>query len=220
MSHLQMLQTAHPLIHISVLLAENRLNQLVRASFAEKPSKHYVLGDFCSPGGQVKPTTPGFNRILVTDHQTLGSEREFQNPENRGRFSDCSLILLQGKQDKPLSPELAFQRVNRVIRSEKVNEVIDDLHKTLRKETAYLIRQLINLQAEVALTRLSPRETEVLGLMVQGYAIPEIGEALSIAGPTVKIHKAKVLEKTGCKNLRQLILTFAPRYLNDEALFK
>lgn len=220
MSHLQMLQNAHPLIQISVLLAENRLNQLVRTSFAEKPSRHYVLGDLCTLNTPLKPCPPGLSRILVTDHHTLGSEYAFQNPENKDRLSHCSLVLLQGKQDKPITPELVFPRVSRVVRSEKVNELIDDLHKTLRKESAYLIRQQINLQAEVALTKLSPRETEVLELMVQGYAIPEISETLSIAGPTVKIHKAKVLEKTGCKNLRQLILTFAPSYLSDECLFK
>ena len=220
MSHVQKLQNALPLVHIVVQLSEHKLAELVRSSFAERPSNYCWLSDGSSVAMRSVPHLQSLRKILVTDQQTLGSEIGKQILEARDSLAHLSLVLLQGKQDKPHPSELAFSRVHRVVRSEKVMDLIEDLHKTVRKETAFLIRQQINAQAETALAKLSPREAEVLELMVQGCAIPEIGQSLSIAGPTVKIHKAKVLEKTGCKNLRQLILTFAPRYLNDESLFK
>lgn len=220
MSNVQKIQNALPLVHIGVQLSEIRLDQLVRASFAERPSKYYLLGDTSAAVFRNVTNIPAFQRILVTDHQTLASDAGMQTLEAKGKLEHVSLVLLQGKQDKPHPSELVFPRIHRVVRPGKVKDVIDHLHKSVKKEAAYLIRQQMNALAEIALAKLSPRETEVLELMVQGCAISEISQSLSIAGPTVKIHKAKVFEKTGCKNLRQLILTFAPRYLNDESLFK
>lgn len=220
MSHVHKLQNALPLVHIGVQLSDSKLDQLVRASFAERPSKYFLISDGSSTGPKTVPNLQAHQRIVVTDHHTLGSDAGMQTLEAKGKLEQVSLVLLQSKQEKPLESELAFSRVQRVVRSEKVMDLIEDIHKAVRKEAAFLVRQQINALAEIALAKLSPRETEVLALMVQGCAISEISQSLSIAGPTVKIHKAKVLEKTGCKNLRQLILTFAPRYLNDESLFK
>jgi DNA-binding NarL/FixJ family response regulator len=220
MSYIQMLRNAHPLTIVSVLLSEDCLNQLVMKSIVENSSKHYTLKDWSSTVSQPKDAPQGASLILVTDYQSLNAQPEFQKLENQKTLSHWGLIVVQNKQDKSQTVELPFPRINKVLRSDRIEDLIDDLHRALRKESALLIRQQWNIQAEAAFGRLSPRETEVLELMVRGYSIAEISDSLEIAGPTVKIHKSKVLEKTGCKNLRQLILVFGPRYLSDERLFK
>ncbi|MDH4396780.1 MAG: LuxR C-terminal-related transcriptional regulator [Limnobacter sp.] len=220
MSYIQMLRNAHPLTNVSVLLSEDCLNQLVMKGIAENSTKHYTLQDWSNTVSQPKDAPQGAALILVTDFQSLNTQPEFQKPENRNTLSRWGLIVVQNKQDKQPAWELPFLRINRVLRSDRIEDLMEDLHRALRKESALLIRHQLNLQAEAAFGRLSPRETEVLELMVRGYSIAEISDSLEIAGPTVKIHKSKVLEKTGCKNLRQLILVFGPRYLSDERLFK
>ncbi len=55
------------------------------------------------------------------------------------------------------------------------------------------------------LVRLSPRETSVLKLIALGYLYDEIGEVLSIANRTVKMHAANVRRKVGAPNRMALV---------------
>ncbi len=51
---------------------------------------------------------------------------------------------------------------------------------------------------------LSPRETEVLQLLVQGASTREIGATLHISKNTVDTHRRKIMDKLGCNNLADL----------------
>ncbi len=53
--------------------------------------------------------------------------------------------------------------------------------------------------------QLSPRETSVLKLIALGYLYDEIGEVLSIANRTVKMHAANVRRKVGAPNRLALV---------------
>jgi FixJ family two-component response regulator len=52
---------------------------------------------------------------------------------------------------------------------------------------------------------LSPREREVLDLVVEGLDNRTIGERLAISPRTVEVHKARVMAKLGASNLAELI---------------
>lgn len=53
--------------------------------------------------------------------------------------------------------------------------------------------------------KLSPREDEVMRLMVQGLHNRRIAEVLGISPRTVEVHKARVMEKLGAANLVDLV---------------
>jgi FixJ family two-component response regulator len=52
---------------------------------------------------------------------------------------------------------------------------------------------------------LSPRERQVLELVVNGVDNQRLGERLGISPRTVEVHKARVMTKTGARNLAELI---------------
>lgn len=52
---------------------------------------------------------------------------------------------------------------------------------------------------------LSPRELEVMGLLVQGLHNRRIAEELGISHRTVEVHKARVLEKLGVRSVVELV---------------
>ena len=52
---------------------------------------------------------------------------------------------------------------------------------------------------------LTDREREVLRLYTDGKTAKEIADNLYISSYTVQTHRANLLEKTGCKNLAELI---------------
>jgi two-component system response regulator NreC len=60
---------------------------------------------------------------------------------------------------------------------------------------------------------LTPRETDVLKLIVQGYTNRQVGEELGISVRTVEGHRANLLEKLGLRTRVELV-----RYARDRGL--
>lgn len=60
-------------------------------------------------------------------------------------------------------------------------------------------------QSRAAAPVLSPREREVMGLLVQGLHNRRIAEELGISHRTVEVHKARVLEKLGVRSVVELV---------------
>jgi two-component system response regulator FixJ len=58
---------------------------------------------------------------------------------------------------------------------------------------------------EARFGQLTPREREVMELVVAGLPNKAIAFRLQIAIRTVEIHRARVMEKTGARNLAQLV---------------
>ncbi|MGU7768591.1 response regulator transcription factor [Burkholderia sp. MR1-5-21] len=64
-------------------------------------------------------------------------------------------------------------------------------------------RELASLQARV--DRLTPREREVMALVVTGRLNKQVADDLGIAEKTIKIHRARVMEKMEAASLADLV---------------
>ena len=65
--------------------------------------------------------------------------------------------------------------------------------------------------------QLSPREREVLALIVEGLTNKEIGRALTLSPRTVEAHRAHLFDKLGAGSLAQLIRQYATLVERDAA---
>ena len=52
---------------------------------------------------------------------------------------------------------------------------------------------------------LTPRERDVLGQLVAGASNKEAGRLLGISPRTIEIHRARIMEKLGAKNVADLV---------------
>lgn len=82
----------------------------------------------------------------------------------------------------------------------KINLKVKDIQTAV-----FLIKKKASVHFEINHQKLSIREIEVLGLIMQGLTNNEIAAKLFICYETVKSHRKNILEKTGAKNTASLI---------------
>ncbi|MGI9418301.1 MAG: helix-turn-helix transcriptional regulator [Geminicoccaceae bacterium] len=88
----------------------------------------------------------------------------------------------------------ALVRRHRSIISEKRAPDVPD------REHLRLERVLVDFGSDV----LTPREQQVAGLMLRGYALAQIAERLDISSETARVHRRHIYEKLGISSLAEL----------------
>jgi DNA-binding NarL/FixJ family response regulator len=103
---------------------------------------------------------------------------------------------------KHTSPELLVEAVRAVAAGEGL--IAPSLTRKLIEE---FVRAAPGpAEPTVALASLTPREREVLDLMVTGQSNPEIAESLVLSEATVKTHVGRVLMKLGLRDRVQAVI--------------
>lgn len=97
----------------------------------------------------------------------------------------------------------------------KVNVTVSD-----PDEAMFFIKKKINNDYEVKHQKLSIREIEVFGLVMQGYTNKEIAEKLFVCYETVKSHRKNILLKTGARNTAALISHYHQTFFDKDTIDK
>jgi two-component system, LuxR family, response regulator FixJ len=91
--------------------------------------------------------------------------------------------------EKPINDEVLLDVLKNAIR--------EDIHRHAAESAEDAMRS--------RLARLTPREREVLDLLVEGLSHREIAARLTISPRTVEVYKARMMEKLQCRSLAELI---------------
>ena len=83
--------------------------------------------------------------------------------------------------------------------------MMDVLQHAMRMSEIAIVEADKNLQVSERLQRLTPREMEVCHWMVRGYSNQQIATLDGGASATIKLHRARVMDKMGANTLPQLI---------------
>ncbi len=92
--------------------------------------------------------------------------------------------------EKPADPAMLVRTIRSVLAPHRDGRSRDDGHVQLIKERLAL---------------LSPREREILDLVVAGHTSAAIGRKLFIATGTVKLHRAHIMKKMGAASVAELV---------------
>ena len=88
--------------------------------------------------------------------------------------------------------------------------LLEALQTAVRQHVRLRARTQADRAAQEHYAQLSPREREVLALIVQGLTNKEIGRALDVSPPTVETHRANLFAKLQAPSLAWLIRRYAP----------
>ncbi len=115
------------------------------------------------------------------------------------------VIFLTGHGDVPMAVNAIKQGAADFVEKPFAdNDIVDLIERCLANDKA--TREVWELQAEVnqRLTQLTPREREVLKLILVGRLNKQIADDLAISMKTVEVHRARTLEKMQVKTAMEL----------------
>ena len=130
---------------------------------------------------------------------------------SRAQFSSCVAAGVDGYLVADVAREVLFESLRVVVRGVQVFPTM--------LVTEVLAKDAERSQDDAAaatggpneLRRLSPREQQILGLLVEGASNKAIGSRLQIEDSTVKVHLRKILKKVSAANRTQAAVWAASR---------
>jgi FixJ family two-component response regulator len=143
---------------------------------------------------------------LVLDIRMPGMSGLDLQQQLNARNSILPIIVITGHGDVPMAVEAmqagALDFIQKPFRDQ---DLLDRISQALERD-AENRRVLVEHNAVRArLQSLTPRETEVLRLVVAGRANKVIAGDLNLSQRTVEIHRARVMEKMRAQSLAQLV---------------
>ena len=115
--------------------------------------------------------------VIITGHGDVNSARE--------AFKSKAIDFLE----KPLDND----------------KLIHAIEEAFARESSQRQLQSLQMESQLAIRELTPREREVMAFIVDGNHNREIAEELSISVRTVEVHKARIMAKLGVSHVADLV---------------
>ena len=141
------------------------------------------------------------------------------------QFPSLKILMLTLHEDEALlRAALKAGASGYILKRAAETELISAIHTILRGDLYVdpsLVRKLLSDESSAAVVQsqftetLTPRETEVLKLIVQGYTNRQIGEKLNISVRTAESHRANLSDKLGLHSRVELV-----RYAREHGLIE
>ena len=116
------------------------------------------------------------------------------------------IIFITGHGDIPMAVEVMRRgAIDFIPKPFRDHELLDCINKALDDDQKNRDALLEREEVEKRIETLTPREKQVLELVVQGKANKVIAGDLDVSQRTVEIHRARVMEKMQVRSLAQLV---------------
>ena len=116
------------------------------------------------------------------------------------------IIFITGHGDVPMSVQaMKAGAVDFLQKPVNDQQLLDAVHRALSKDRKERSRRARNVAVRGRYEILTPREQEVLSLVVSGLKNKEIADEMGASERTVKVHRARVMEKMQAVSLPHLV---------------
>jgi FixJ family two-component response regulator len=157
------------------------------------------VGDFLRSGRPDGPT------CLVLDVRLPGqSGLDFQLALSRENIQ-LPIVFITGHGDIPMSVKaMKGGAVEFLTKPFRDQDLLDAVHVGLARDRAWLENEKALATVRARFDSLTPREREVMALVVTGRPNKQIAGDLGVSEITVKVHRSQVMQKMGTRSLPEL----------------
>lgn len=150
--------------------------------------------------------------VLFLDIRLYRSDARDFMKKLRTEYSELKIVIISSLSDLPTIETLFKQGADGyLLKSDPKTEIIRAIEVVYEKnkkftskgiETKYFAQNIVKSYRP---THLTPREKEILSLILKGKTTKEIGETLFISEKTVENHRANLFIKFDVKNVASLV---------------
>ena len=144
--------------------------------------------------------------VAILDYKLPGiSGLELQQELARqgGRWE---IVFLSGHVDVPKSViAMKSGAADVLVKPARDTEIIAALERALARNRAAFEARDVQDEIEHRIAKLTPRERQVMELVITGLLNKQIAAELGAAERTIKTHRARMLEKMGVRSVAQLV---------------
>jgi FixJ family two-component response regulator len=120
--------------------------------------------------------------------------------------ADMPIMFITGHGDVATSVEaMKAGAVEFLIKPFKANELLEAIRESLERSRLALAREMEMRILRSRYASLTPRERQVMALVVSGLLNKQVGGELGISEITVKAHRGQVMEKMQAKSFADLV---------------
>lgn len=160
------------------------------------------------PSGQefLKVQRPDVPSCLILDVRLPGiGGLDFQR-ELAAAKVEIPIIFITGHGDIPMAVQtMKAGAVDFLTKPFRDQELLDAIHKAVDRDRERREQRSEVIQLRERYESLTPREREVLGLVVEGLLNKQIAAELGTSETTVKIHRGQVMRKMQAESLPDLV---------------
>jgi RNA polymerase sigma factor (sigma-70 family) len=166
----------------------------------------YTVQDFESATSFLQNSLPVAPAVIVLDMQMpdVNGLDLMERLEKLGRKTP--IVFLSGQSHpQQIVKGLKKGALDFLFKPFNIDELLRAIDQALEYDQKQLKRNLKDGEIKRNFNTLTPREKEVCTLLVEGLMNKEIAERLGTTDATIKVHKARVMEKMQANSLQDLV---------------
>lgn len=148
----------------------------------------------------------GRGSCVVLDVRLPGMSGLELQQEMAARGLRLPIVFITGHGDIPMSVRaMKAGAVDFLTKPFDADQLLESVAQAVRREAEWRSEQAERDAIAESLATLTPREREVLERVVTGMLNKEVAHDLGVAEKTVKVHRARVMQKMGVESLAELV---------------
>ncbi|MHC4445023.1 MAG: response regulator transcription factor [Planctomycetota bacterium] len=150
---------------------------------------------------------PAQSGCLVLDVRMPGVSGLDLQETLSARAIDLPIVFITAYGDVPMTARaMKAGAVDFIEKPFNEQELLDAINRAIEQDTRFRRDQAERANVRQRIAQLTSREREVLSEVVSGKSNKQIGTELGISEKTVKIHRARVMEKMQANSLPELVV--------------